>query len=50
MNASIAIKHVPEAKKQFPVGGIGSTERGEVTIPAHDSLKVTAPCPVWKKK
>ena len=50
MNASISIKHVPEAKKQFPVGGIGSKDRGEVTIPAHDSLKVTAPCPVWKKK
>ena len=49
MNASISIKHVAESKKQFPVGGIGSKERGEVIIPAHDSLKVTAPCPVWKK-
>ena len=50
INASLSIKHVEETKKQFPVGGIGSTTRGEVTIPAHDSLKVTAPCPVWKKK
>ena len=50
MNASLLIKHVEEATKQFPVGGIGSTTRGEVTIPAHDSLKVAAPCPIWKKK
>lgn len=50
MNASISVKHVPETKKQFPVGGIGSKERGEVIIPSHDSLKVTAPCPSWKKK
>jgi hypothetical protein len=49
MNASLSIKHVSETQKQYPVGGIGSTERGEVTIPAHDSLKVSAPCPIWIK-
>lgn len=50
MSASLSIKHVEASTKQFPVGGIGSKERGEVTIPAHDSIKVAAPCPVWKKK
>lgn len=49
MSASLLIKHVDESKKQFPIGGIGSKERGEVTIPAHDSVKVTAPCPIWVK-
>lgn len=50
MNVSLIAKHIDETKKQFPVGGIGSKERGEVTIPAHDSVKVSAPCPIWLKK
>lgn len=49
MNASLSISHVEAKTKQYPVGGFGSKDRGEVEIPAHDRLKAAAPCPVWKK-
>ena len=50
MNVSVQLKEVPEAVKQFPKGGIGSSERGQVTIPAHNTLKATGPCPSYLKK
>ena len=50
MNVSLQQKKVDEKKKQFPVNGVGSSERGEVTIPAHVTLKASGPCPVWLKK
>ena len=50
MNVTIQLKEVPESVKQFPKGGIGSSERGQVTIPAHNTLKVSGPCPVYLKK
>ena len=50
MNVTIQLKEVPESVKQFPKGGIGSSERGQVTIPAHNTLKVSGPCPEYLKK
>ena len=50
MSVAVQLKEVPESVKQFPKGGIGSSERGQVTIPAHNTLKVTGPCPSYLKK
>ena len=50
MNVTVQLKEVQESVKQFPKGGIGSSERGQVTIPAHNTLKVSGPCPVYLKK
>ena len=49
MSVAIQLKEVPQSVKQFPKGGIGSTERGQVTIPAHNTLKVSGPCPSYLK-
>ena len=49
MNVAVQLKEVPESVKQFPKGGIGSSERGQVTIPAHNTLKVAGPCPSYLK-
>ena len=50
MSVALQLKEVPESVKQFPKGGIGSSERGQVTIPAHNTLKVAGPCPTYLKK
>ena len=50
MNVAVQLKEVPETVKQFPKGGIGSSERGQVTIPAHNTLKAAGPCPSYLKK
>ena len=54
-NISIQLKEIPESTKRFPmktgVNDDGSVryENGVSTIPAHEGLKVTSPCPNWAK-
>lgn len=52
MNVSLELKHVKEADKQYPIQGANNTDgkRGTVTIPAHDTLKVSGPCPSYLRK
>ena len=52
MNVSIQLKHVEETEKGYPLNGVGddSKERGKVTIPEHDTLKVSGPCPSYLRK
>lgn len=53
---SIQLKEIPESVKRYPkkVGfngdGTIKYENASTVIPAHDSLKVTAPCPKWAGK
>lgn len=50
---SIQLKEIPESTKKFPmktgVNADGSPryEKNETTIPAHEGLKVSSPCPKW---
>ena len=51
---SLMAKHVEETTRECPrvktVGGKTTVERVPVTIAAHDSVRVHAPCPTWVKK
>ena len=55
-NISIQLKEVDETIKKYPkkVGtntdGTTQYEKAETKIPAHEALKVTAPCPSWVEK
>lgn len=50
---SIQLKEIPEAQKKFPMkvgvndDGSPRYEKNETTIPAHEGLKVSNPCPKW---
>ena len=50
---SIQLKEIPETQKKFPVktgmndDGTFRYEKNETTIPAHEGLKVSSPCPKW---
>lgn len=52
---SIQLKEIPEATKRFPRkngeddNGNPVYENGTSTIPAHEGLKVSNPCPPWVK-
>lgn len=54
-NISIQIKEIPESQKKFPMktgvneDGSPKYEKAETIIPAHESLKVSSPCPNWTK-
>lgn len=55
-NISIQLKEIPASVKKFPIK-VGMDDNGnpiydkkESVIPAHEGLKVTAPCPSWKVK
>ena len=44
-------KEVEESVKTYPSkDDKGNFTKGEVTVPAHKSVKVSAPCPEWLKK
>lgn len=52
---SISAKHIPAATRTYPMK-VGVNEDGTdryvkepTTIPAHNSLRVSAPCPSWVK-
>lgn len=48
---SLTPKDVPTCVRTYPKKvGEGQYVKGEVEVPAHKSIKVTAPCPVWLKK
>lgn len=54
-DVSISLKHVPAATRTYPMK-VGVNEDGTdryikepTTIPAHDSIRVFAPCPPWVK-
>ena len=54
-DVSISAKHIPAATRTYPMK-VGVNEDGTdryvkepTTIPAHDSLRVSAPCPSWVK-
>ena len=50
---SIQLKEIPETQKKFPMktgmndDGTFRYEKNETTIPAHEGLKVSSPCPQW---
>jgi hypothetical protein len=50
---SIQLKEIPETQKKFPMktgvneDGSARYEKNETTIPAHEGLKVSSPCPKW---
>lgn len=50
---SIQLKEIPETQKKFPMktgindDGTPRYEKNETTIPAHEGLKVSSPCPKW---
>lgn len=50
---SIQLKEIPESTKKFPMkagtnaDGSIRYEKNETTIPAHEGLKVSSPCPKW---
>ena len=50
---SIQLKEIPESQKKFPMktglnpDGTAKYEKNETTIPAHEGLKVSSPCPKW---
>lgn len=50
---SIQLKEIPETQKKFPMktgvneDGSPRYEKNETTIPAHEGLKVSSPCPKW---
>lgn len=50
---SIQLKEIPESQKKFPMktgvneDGSPRYEKNETTIPAHEGLKVSSPCPKW---
>ena len=44
-------KEVEESVKTYPSkDDKGNFTKGEVTVPAHKSVKVSAPCPEWLKR
>lgn len=49
-DVSLSPKHVEEKERSFPQKIGGEYKKGSTTIAAHDSIKVTAPCPAWLKK
>ena len=50
---SIQLKEIPETQKKFPMktgmndDGTFRYEKNETTIPAHEGLNVSSPCPKW---
>lgn len=50
---SIQLKEIPESQKKFPMktgineDGTPRYEKSEITVPAHEGLKVSSPCPKW---
>lgn len=50
---SIQLKEIPETQKKFPMktgvneDGSPRYEKNETTIPEHEGLKVSSPCPKW---
>lgn len=51
-NISLLLKEVPETVNTYPKKDENGnyTVPGKVTTPAHKSIKVSSPCPVWLKK
>ena len=52
-DVSLSPKSIPESVRSCPrrVGGAGEGySRVPTTIPAHDAVRVHAPCPTWVKK
>lgn len=51
-NASLLLKEVPQSKKKYPnaIGDSSDRSSGETIVPAHESVKVSAPCPNYLKK
>ena len=50
-NISLLLKDVAEAEKKFPnaIGDKSDKSTGTTIVPAHESIKVSAPCPVYLK-
>lgn len=48
---ALTLRTVPETTRSCPHrDASGTYTRVPTTIPAHDALKVSAPCPAWAKK
>lgn len=50
-NASLLLKEIPESEKKFPnsIGDANDKSSGTTVVPAHEGIKVSAPCPSYLK-
>lgn len=50
-NASLLLKEIPESEKKFPnsIGDVNDKSTGTTVVPAHEGIKVSAPCPSYLK-
>ena len=50
-NASLLLKEIKESEKKFPnsIGDKSDTTSGTTVVPAHEGIKVNAPCPSYLK-
>ena len=51
-NVSLLLKEIPESQKKFPntIGDSTDKSTGVTVVPAHEGIKVPAPCPGYLKK
>jgi carboxypeptidase C (cathepsin A) len=50
-NASLLLKEIKESEKKFPnsIGDATDKSSGTTIVPAHEGIKVNAPCPAYLK-
>lgn len=50
-NASLLLKEISESEKKYPnaIGDKNDKSTGTTVVPAHESIKVSAPCPSYLK-
>lgn len=50
-NASLLLKEIKESEKKFPnsIGDANDKTTGTTIVPAHEGIKVSAPCPSYLK-
>ena len=48
MNVSLSMKRIEEKMKGVP-SQMSNSERKTTTVPAHNAIKATSPCPSWLK-
>jgi hypothetical protein len=51
-NVSLLLKEIGESQKKFPntIGDSSDKSTGVTVVPAHEGIKVSAPCPSYLKK
>ena len=50
-NVSLLLKEIKESEKKYPnsIGDTSDKTTGTTIVPAHESIKVSAPCPSYLK-